>query len=171
MPTTETATPPDHDEARAFAVEVVGRLRDAGYLAFWAGGCVRDIVLEMRPSDYDVATDAHPEQVMRVFPRRTLPLGESFGVVRVQGPRGSRLEVEVATFRSDGAYVDGRRPESVAFSSPQMDAERRDFTINGMFFDPFTERGDRLRRRPRRSGSEDPPRDRRSLRLGFGKTS
>jgi poly(A) polymerase len=138
MPMTQTGTPPNHDEARTFAGDVVGRLRDAGFLALWAGGCVRDIVLGLRPSDYDVATDARPEQVMNVFPRRTLPLGESFGVVRVQGPRGSGMEVEVATFRSDGAYVDGRRPESVAFSSPRLDAERRDFTINGMFFDPST---------------------------------
>src|SRR4029077_4037373 len=83
-------------------------------------------------------TDARPEQVMDLFRRRTVPVGESFGVVRVRGPHGSGHEVEVATFRSDGAYIDGRRPESVVFSSPRLDAERRDFTINGMFLDPFT---------------------------------
>jgi len=126
------------DEARDFATGVVERLRGAGFQALWAGGCVRDLALGLTPSDYDVATDARPEQVMGRFRKRTVPLGESFGVVRVRGPHGSGHEVEVATFRSDGAYVDGRRPESVVFSSPRLDAERRDFTINGMFLDPFS---------------------------------
>lgn len=126
-----------HDPARHFAVEVVRRLRDAGHRAFWAGGCVRDLLLGLDPSDYDVATDARPERVMALF-RRTVPVGVSFGVVKVLGPRGAG-EVEVATFRSDGAYLDGRRPESVVFSSPEEDASRRDFTINGMFYDPITE--------------------------------
>ncbi len=129
---------PSTEERRAFAKEVVARLRDAGYQALWAGGCVRDITLGHLPSDYDVATDAVPEAVMGIFRKRTVPVGESFGVVRVRGPRDAGLEVEVATFRSDGAYVDGRRPESVVFSSPELDAQRRDFTINGMFFDPFS---------------------------------
>lgn len=135
---TPTTPPPGPDAVRAFATEVVGRLRDGGFQALWAGGCVRDLTLGLTPSDYDVATDARPEQVMALFKKRTIPVGESFGVVRVRGPHGSGLEVEVATFRSDGAYVDGRRPESVVFSSPQLDAERRDFTINGMFLDPAT---------------------------------
>ncbi|GAC1464401.1 MAG: CCA tRNA nucleotidyltransferase [Isosphaeraceae bacterium] len=126
------------DRSRGFALEIVRVLREAGYQALWAGGCVRDLLLGHNPSDYDVATDARPEQVIALFPRRTIPVGESFGVVRVRGSRGSGLEVEVATFRSDGAYVDGRRPESVVFSSPREDAERRDFTINGMFLDPVT---------------------------------
>jgi poly(A) polymerase len=134
-PTQPTPTP---DDRRAFATDVVRRLRAAGFEALWAGGCVRDLTLGLVPSDYDVATDARPEQVVGLFPRRTIPVGESFGVVRVRGPHGSGHEVEVATFRSDGAYVDGRRPESVVFSSPRQDAERRDFTINGMFYDPFT---------------------------------
>ena len=125
------------EDLRRFATDVVQRLRDAGYIAYWAGGCVRDLALGYSPNDYDVATDARPEVVAQVFPRRTIPVGESFGVMRVRGPHGAGLEVEVATFRSDGAYVDGRRPETVAFGSPQLDAERRDFTINGMFFDPF----------------------------------
>jgi poly(A) polymerase len=129
---------PTPDERRDFATGLVRRLREAGYQALWAGGCVRDLSLGLMPNDYDVATDALPEQVIDLFPRRTVPVGESFGVVRVRGPHGSGHEVEVATFRSDGAYVDGRRPESVVFSSPRLDAERRDFTINGMFFDPFT---------------------------------
>lgn len=129
---------PTPDQCHDFARAIVGQLRQAGYQALWAGGCVRDLTLGHVPSDYDVATDARPEQVIALFPRRTIPVGESFGVVRVRGPHGSGLEVEVATFRSDGTYVDGRRPESVVFSSPQLDAERRDFTINGMFFDPFS---------------------------------
>jgi poly(A) polymerase len=134
-----TPTPtPAADDLRGFATDVVGRLRRAGFQALWAGGCVRDLTLGLTPSDYDVATDARPEQVMDLFRRRTVPVGEQFGVVRVLGPRGSGKEVEVATFRSDGAYVDGRRPESVVFSSPRQDAERRDFTINGMFFDPYS---------------------------------
>lgn len=126
------------DGPREFARDIVRRLRGAGFQALWAGGCVRDLTLGLSPSDYDVATDARPEQVTDLFRKRTIPVGESFGVVRVRGPHGVGLEVEVATFRSDGVYVDGRRPETVAFSSPRQDAERRDFTINGMFLDPFT---------------------------------
>ncbi len=129
---------PMPDGPRAFAAGVVERLRGAGFQALWAGGCVRDLTLGLAPSDYDVATDARPEQVIALFPRRTIPVGESFGVVRVRGSHGSGNEVEVATFRSDGAYVDGRRPDSVIFTTPRLDAERRDFTINGMFFDPTT---------------------------------
>jgi poly(A) polymerase len=122
---------------REFAVEVVRRLRQAGFEALWAGGCVRDLSLGLTPADYDVATDATPEQVIALFPHRTVPVGVSFGVVRVRQPAALGIEVEIATFRSDGVYVDGRRPESVVFSSPRLDAERRDFTINGMFLDPF----------------------------------
>jgi poly(A) polymerase len=119
-----------------FAEEVVFRLRRAGFQALWAGGCVRDILLGLEPADYDVATDATPEQVMRSLPFRSLAIGVSFGVVRVRHPRRNGIEVEVATFRSDLAYVDGRRPTGVVFSSPELDAARRDFTINGMFMDP-----------------------------------
>ncbi len=125
-----------NEARRTFAVEVVSRLRDAGFRSLWAGGCVRDLILGLEPTDYDVATDATPEQVMGLF-RRTIPVGVSFGVVRVLGP-GDAGEVEVATFRSDGAYVDGRHPESVSFGDPRLDAERRDFTINGMFLDPLS---------------------------------
>lgn len=125
------------DEARrAFAREVVARLKAAGFQALWAGGCVRDLILGLEPSDYDVATEATPDQVMALF-RRTIPVGVSFGVVRVLGPDGAG-EVEVATFRSDGDYHDGRRPESVRFGDARLDAARRDFTINGMFLDPET---------------------------------
>jgi poly(A) polymerase len=123
---------------REFAQEVATRLRRAGFEALWAGGCVRDLILSLTPADYDVATSATPEQVMRTLPFRAITVGISFGVVRVRHPRASGIEVEVATFRSDLAYVDGRRPTSVVFSSPELDAARRDFTINGMFMDPET---------------------------------
>ena len=122
---------------REFAEQVVRQLADAGYTALWAGGCVRDLLVGREPKDYDVATSARPEQVREVFgKRRTLSVGESFGVIVVLGPK-SAGQVEVATFRTDGCYVDGRRPESVVFSSPEEDAQRRDFTINGMFYDPL----------------------------------
>ena len=138
MTKTMTSQSPTPEDRREFAIDVVRRLRETRHVAFWAGGCVRDLALGLTPADYDVATDAHPADVMKVFRRRTIPVGESFGVVRVQGPPGSGLEVEVATFRSDGVYIDGRRPETVEFGTPLRDAERRDFTINGMFLDPFT---------------------------------
>jgi poly(A) polymerase len=123
---------------RDFALDVVRTLQKAGFTALWAGGCVRDELLGLAPADYDVATDARPDQLRPLFRRRN-EIGASFGVVQVIGPRGDGgewLTVEVATFRSDGTYTDGRRPDSVVFSSPEEDAKRRDFTINGMFFDP-----------------------------------
>lgn len=126
---------------RGFAIDVVRALQQAGFRALWAGGCVRDELLGLHPQDYDVATDARPEQVIQLF-RRSIAVGASFGVIEVVGPRGphhKHLTVEVATFRSDGTYSDGRRPDSVVFSSPEEDAQRRDFTINGMFFDPLTD--------------------------------
>src|SRR3954469_3925359 len=126
---------------RDFAVEVVRRLRQSGYEALWAGGCVRDELLGLTPTDYDVATSARPEEVRRLF-RRTVAVGMSFGVVEVLGPRtpaGPR-KVQVATFRSDVSYSDGRHPDAVVFSSAREDALRRDFTINGMFFDPLAGR-------------------------------
>ncbi|MDA1166399.1 MAG: CCA tRNA nucleotidyltransferase, partial [Planctomycetota bacterium] len=122
---------------REFAEQVVRRLTDAGYSALWAGGCVRDLLIGREPKDYDVATNARPEQMRVVFgDRKTLSVGESFGVIVVLGPK-SAGHVEVATFRTDGNYLDGRRPETVVFSSPEEDAQRRDFTINGMFYDPL----------------------------------
>jgi poly(A) polymerase len=123
---------------REFAVAVVRRLHEAGHQALWAGGCVRDELLGLVPKDYDVATDARPEQVKRLFPRN-VAVGEAFGVVKAIGPRRGNvfLQVEVATFRTDVGYTDGRRPDEVVFSSPREDALRRDFTINGMFFDPL----------------------------------
>lgn len=130
----------ESEARRRFALEVVGKLQDAGQVALWAGGCVRDLLLGQAPADYDVATSARPEQVLEILPYRAIPVGISFGVVRVLAPRHPGIEVEIATFRSDGAYVDGRRPESVEFSSPEIDASRRDFTINGMFLDPVSGR-------------------------------
>jgi poly(A) polymerase len=134
---------------RDFAVQVVKRLREAGHQALWAGGCVRDELLGLTPKDYDVATDARPEEVRRLF-ARTVAVGMSFGVVEVLGPRtrsstapGGRsvpLKIQVATFRSDVSYSDGRHPDAVVFSSARDDALRRDFTINGMFFDPIDQR-------------------------------
>lgn len=124
---------------REFATDVVRRLQEAGHQALWAGGCVRDELLGLEPKDYDVATSARPEEVRRLF-RRTVAVGVSFGVVEVLGPRDNPepLHVQVATFRSDGSYSDGRRPDEVVFSTPEEDARRRDFTINGMFKDPLT---------------------------------
>ncbi len=123
---------------REFALHVVRTLRDAGYEALWAGGCVRDELMGRPPKDYDVATDARPEDVQRLF-SRTVAVGMSFGVIKVLGPRleDKIVDVEVATFRSDGDYSDGRRPDAVTFTSAREDALRRDFTINGMFFDPI----------------------------------
>ena len=125
------------DPRRLFAVSVVETLRDAGFEALWAGGCVRDQLLGKSPKDYDVASTATPDEVIRIFgTRRTVPVGVSFGVVVVLGPTKSAGQIEVATFRSDGEYLDGRRPNSVQFCRPEEDARRRDFTINGLFFDP-----------------------------------
>lgn len=123
--------------ARAFAIDVVRRLRDAGFEALFAGGCVRDELLNLVPKDYDVATAARPEQVRALF-RRTVAVGAAFGVIEVLGPRP--ISVEVATFRTDAGYSDGRRPDRVVYSSAEEDAKRRDFTVNGMFFDPLDDR-------------------------------
>jgi tRNA nucleotidyltransferase/poly(A) polymerase len=126
--------------ARQFAVEVVRRLREAGHQALWAGGCVRDQLMAQMPKDYDVATDAVPDRVREVFGRRrTLAIGASFGVITVLGPEGAG-QIDVATFRRDAAYSDGRHPDAVSFSDAEHDAQRRDFTINGLFFDPIEDR-------------------------------
>jgi poly(A) polymerase len=128
------------DPKREFAVEVVRRLQEAGYRALWAGGCVRDFLMGRVPKDYDVATDARPNTVRELFgQRRTLAVGASFGVIVVLGSKKSG-NVEVATFRTEGSYADGRRPDHVVFSTPEEDALRRDFTINGMFYDPIAEK-------------------------------
>jgi putative nucleotidyltransferase with HDIG domain len=125
--------------AQIAAEGVVERLRAEGYDAYFAGGCVRDLLLQHEPSDFDVATSAHPDAVLRIFPR-TFAVGAHFGVILVADELdGREIVTEVATFRSDGAYSDGRRPASVRFSdSAEEDVVRRDFTINGMMFDPQT---------------------------------
>ncbi|MFO0922316.1 MAG: CCA tRNA nucleotidyltransferase [Pirellulales bacterium] len=127
---------------RVFATDIVQRLQQAGYVAYFAGGCVRDQLLGREPHDFDVATNAIPNQVRDLFgPKRTLFVGAAFGVVCVHGlVDGVRHQVEVATFRNDGTYSDGRRPDTVEFTTPEQDALRRDFTINGMFFDPIENR-------------------------------
>ena len=117
------------------AREIAAHLRESGHLAYFAGGCVRDIVRGETPKDFDIATDAKPENVQKLFPR-TYAVGAHFGVILVVE---NGFQFEVATFRSDEAYIDGRHPSAVHFSSPEEDAKRRDFTINGMFYDPVAE--------------------------------
>src|SRR5438874_4316851 len=117
------------------AREIVARLRESAHIAYFAGGCVRDIVRGQTPKDFDIATDAKPESVQEIFPR-TYAVGAHFGVIVVVE---NGFQFEVATFRSDDAYIDGRHPSAVHFSSPEEDAKRRDFTINGMFYDPAAE--------------------------------
>lgn len=127
--------------AESFARSIVKQLVDAGHQALWAGGCVRDQLLGIPPHDYDVATSATPEQVRALFGhRQTLPIGLSFGVVVVLSGDAKVGQVEVATFRTDAQYSDGRRPDSVVYSTAEEDAQRRDFTINGMFYDPLLEK-------------------------------
>jgi poly(A) polymerase len=129
----------DSTVSRDFALDVVRRLQSHGFVAYWVGGCVRDQLLGGEVKDYDVATDATPDDIRQLFgPNRTLGVGAAFGVMIVRGPRGVD-PIEVATFRCDADYSDGRRPDSVSFSSPQEDARRRDFTINGIFYDPVTD--------------------------------
>ena len=122
--------------SRATATEIVRHLQTAGFAAFWVGGCVRDFLLGREPQDYDIATDARPEQIEKLF-KRTLAVGRKFGVmIVVEGGH----HFQVATFRAEAEYRDGRRPEKVVFSSAEADAQRRDFTVNGLFFDPVAEK-------------------------------
>lgn len=126
------------------ATRIVRELRQAGHSAYLAGGCVRDLILGREPADYDVATSAIPQEVMRLFPQ-TYAVGAQFGVVlvpvRSDGAEGrDNYAIEVATFRSDGAYSDGRHPDQVQFSSDaRLDVQRRDFTINGLLLDPISQ--------------------------------
>ena len=115
------------------AIEIVQLLRNASHEAYLVGGCVRDMVMDIEPADYDIATSAHPEQIMKLFPR-TAAIGARFGVVLVIH---HNHDFEVATFRSDEAYVDGRRPTGVVFTDAKTDVLRRDFTINGLLYDPI----------------------------------
>jgi poly(A) polymerase len=122
-----------HPEAEA----VVRRLTEAGYQAVYAGGCVRDALLNRPYPDVDIATSATPDQVQAVFPKASDPQGKAFGVIRLK--QGDHV-FEIATFRVDGPYLDGRRPSPVTFTTAEEDAKRRDFTVNGMFFDPLQEK-------------------------------
>lgn len=122
--------------AREKAIFIVRRLRQEGYEAFLAGGCVRDMLLQKPPQDYDIATNAKPEDIQRVF-AETIPVGAQFGVVLVLV---DGEPFEVASFRHDGPYLDGRRPSHVRYGSLEEDIFRRDFTINGMVYDPIGDR-------------------------------
>jgi poly(A) polymerase len=124
------------DSPRLIAAKIVSRLQAAGFSAFWVGGCVRDVLLGREPQDYDIATDARPEQVEKLF-QRTLAIGRKFGVmIVVEG----KHQFQVATFRAEADYADGRRPAKVVFASAEADAQRRDFTVNGLFYDPVEEK-------------------------------
>jgi len=123
-------------DPKSAATDIARRLQQAGHTAYFAGGCVRDELLGLDPHDYDIATSAKPSEVQKLFPH-TQAVGAHFGVILVM-EHGRAFEV--ATFRSDHEYVDGRRPEMVTFSTPEEDAERRDFTVNGMFHDPVADK-------------------------------
>ncbi len=133
---------PVHDPRYVAARNIVNTLRTAGHQAYLAGGCVRDLLLGATPLDYDVATSATPGTILDLFPhKKTLTVGAHFGVVLVCEPNDGEetgISTEVATFRHDGDYSDGRHPDTVRFStSPEEDVQRRDFTINGMLLDPI----------------------------------
>jgi len=122
-------------QPREFANRICGTLREAGHQAYLVGGCVRDLLLQREPEDFDIATDATPDRVQELFPG-SITVGARFGVVIVVA---DAVQVEVATFRSDRGYSDGRHPDSVVYSrSPEADVRRRDFTINGLLMDPQT---------------------------------
>ena len=121
---------------RPGAVDIVERLHRAGHQAFWVGGCVRDFLLGREPQDYDIATSARPEQVEQLF-KRVMAVGKKFGVLVV--PEGGH-QFQVATFRAEADYQDGRHPDRVTFANAEADAQRRDFTVNGLFYDPVAEK-------------------------------
>ena len=121
---------------RSIAIEIVERLQKVGHSAFWVGGCVRDFLLGREPGDYDIATSARPEQVEKLF-KRTVAVGRKFGVMVVVE---NGQPFQVATFRAEADYRDGRHPEQVTFGDAKADAQRRDFTVNGLFYDPVAEK-------------------------------
>ena len=123
------------DSLKAGALGLARRLAKAGFQVFWVGGCVRDARLGQAPTDYDIATDATPDEIEHLF-RKTIPVGKQFGVIMVLE---AGHEYQVATFRAEGDYADGRRPGSVRFTDAREDALRRDFTINGLFYDPLAD--------------------------------
>ncbi len=124
------------DGLARIAYEIAHRLKEKGHRAYFAGGCVRDFLRKEEPKDYDIATTASPDEVESLFPK-TIPVGKQFGVILVVK---EEKNFEVATFRSEGPYHDGRHPSKVSFTSPEEDALRRDFTVNGLFYDPFEKR-------------------------------
>jgi poly(A) polymerase len=119
--------------SRELATNTVRRLQEAGHSAFWVGGCVRDFLLGREPEDFDIVTSALPEEIERIF-EHTIPVGRKFGVIIVLE---EDHQFQVATFRAESEYRDGRRPEQISFGDARADALRRDFTINGLFFDPI----------------------------------
>ena len=124
------------DSNKAAAFEIISKLQEKGHIAYLAGGCVRDMLRSEIPKDYDIATSALPEQITSIFDK-TREVGVHFGVVIVIK---DNLAFDVATFRNDGSYKDGRHPEKVTFSTPEEDTARRDFTINGIFYDPISQK-------------------------------
>lgn len=123
-----------YEPLKQSAASIIERLRESGHTAFLAGGCVRDMLMGIPSADYDIATDARPEEIMAIF-EKTIPVGAQFGVVKVLQ---DGFQFEVATFRSDSTYSDGRHPDEVTFSNAEGDVQRRDFTINGMLYDPVS---------------------------------
>jgi poly(A) polymerase len=126
---------PPHS-SKAVAKEIVERLQKAGFAAFWVGGCVRDFLLGREPQDFDIATNSRPEQIEKLF-KRTVGVGRKFGVMVVVE---NKHQLQVATFRAEADYQDGRRPTKVVFANAEADALRRDFTVNGLFYDPLTKK-------------------------------
>jgi poly(A) polymerase len=124
------------DSPNAIAKKIVKVLQAAGFAAFWVGGSVRDFLLGREPQDFDIATDAKPEQVERLF-KKTIGVGKQFGVMVVVE---NKQQFQVATFRAEADYVDGRRPTKVVFADAKADASRRDFTVNGLFYDPLAKK-------------------------------
>lgn len=123
-------------QTRQRAEDITAKLQAAGHSAFWVGGCVRDFLLGREPGDYDIATSALPEQIEALFPK-TIPVGRKFGVIIIVA---GEHQFQVATFRAEADYQDGRRPETVLFADAQADAARRDFTVNGLFYDPVSKK-------------------------------
>ncbi len=121
---------------KSTSVEIIEILRKAGHKAYWAGGCVRDILLGKKPHDFDIVTSAKPNEIEKLL-EHTIPIGKKFGVILAIK---NSYSFEIATFRSDSGYSDGRRPDAVLFTTAEEDAKRRDFTINGMFYDPITDK-------------------------------
>lgn len=118
------------------SISIIKTLKRAGFTAYWAGGCVRDMLLGQEPKDFDIATNARPEELKKIL-KKIIPIGEEYGVV-IAKENGHHFEI--ATFRSDSGYSDGRRPDAVLFTDAREDAKRRDFTINALFYDPLEDK-------------------------------